>query len=149
MHCVHRPMRLGSLGAGLWLQGCIGRLARLHGLACDAIVGAVVISDDISSSSLSSRLVSIAALLRRYSPCAKVAQSRSYSPFRWPIIIYILFGYAVRKMLTLHYYIPGDEVSSLGPKWDASRNNLFWAQGRFFSKYRFWKHECVSKSSSP
>lgn len=35
-----------SVGAGLWLQGGIGHLARLHGLACDAIVGAVMISVD-------------------------------------------------------------------------------------------------------
>jgi adenine phosphoribosyltransferase len=35
-----------SIGAGLWLQGGIGHLARLHGLACDAIVGAVVVSVD-------------------------------------------------------------------------------------------------------
>ncbi|KAI1980841.1 hypothetical protein LOZ53_004914 [Ophidiomyces ophidiicola] len=33
-----------SVGAGLWLQGGIGHLSRLYGLACDAIVGAVVIS---------------------------------------------------------------------------------------------------------
>ena len=33
-----------SVGAGLCLQGGIGHLARLHGLACDAIIGAVVIS---------------------------------------------------------------------------------------------------------
>jgi adenine phosphoribosyltransferase len=33
-----------SVGAGLWLQGGIGHLARLHGLACDAIVGAIVVS---------------------------------------------------------------------------------------------------------
>ncbi|KAK3902148.1 hypothetical protein C8A05DRAFT_15745 [Staphylotrichum tortipilum] len=33
-----------SVGAGLWLQGGIGHLARVHGLACDAIVGAVVVS---------------------------------------------------------------------------------------------------------
>lgn len=33
-----------SVGAGLWLQGGIGHLARLHGLACDAIIGAVVVS---------------------------------------------------------------------------------------------------------
>jgi adenine phosphoribosyltransferase len=37
-----------SVGAGLWLQGGIGHLARLHGLACDAIVGAVVVSVDTS-----------------------------------------------------------------------------------------------------
>jgi adenine phosphoribosyltransferase len=35
-----------SVGAGLWLQGGIGHLARLHGLACDAIVGAVVVNVD-------------------------------------------------------------------------------------------------------
>ncbi|KAI0528301.1 phosphoribosyl transferase domain protein [Xylaria bambusicola] len=35
-----------SIGAGLWLQGGIGHLANLHGLACDAIVGAVLVSVD-------------------------------------------------------------------------------------------------------
>lgn len=35
-----------SVGAGLWLQGGIGHLSRLHGLACDAIVGAVMVSVD-------------------------------------------------------------------------------------------------------
>ena len=35
-----------SVGAGLWLQGGIGHLARLHGLGCDAIVGAVMVSVD-------------------------------------------------------------------------------------------------------
>ncbi|KAK4693499.1 adenine phosphoribosyltransferase, partial [Lecanoromycetidae sp. Uapishka_2] len=35
-----------SVGAGLWLQGGIGHLARLHGLACDAVVGAVMVSVD-------------------------------------------------------------------------------------------------------
>ncbi|KAM0418645.1 hypothetical protein ACHAPT_012448 [Fusarium lateritium] len=35
-----------SVGAGLWLQGGIGHLARLHGLTCDAIVGAVMVSVD-------------------------------------------------------------------------------------------------------
>ncbi len=32
-----------SVGAGLWLQGGIGHLSRLHGLSCDAIVGAIVV----------------------------------------------------------------------------------------------------------
>ncbi|KAJ4377233.1 hypothetical protein N0V83_000056 [Neocucurbitaria cava] len=33
-----------SVGAGLWLQGGIGHLARKLGLACDAIVGAIIVS---------------------------------------------------------------------------------------------------------
>ncbi|KAK2592601.1 hypothetical protein QQS21_009708 [Conoideocrella luteorostrata] len=33
-----------SVGAGLWLQGGIGHLARMYGLACDSIVGAIVVS---------------------------------------------------------------------------------------------------------
>ncbi|KAF1968122.1 hypothetical protein BU23DRAFT_541703 [Bimuria novae-zelandiae CBS 107.79] len=33
-----------SVGAGICLQGGIGHLSRIHGLTCDAIVGAVVIS---------------------------------------------------------------------------------------------------------
>lgn len=37
-----------SVGGGLWLQGGIGHLARLHGLACDAIVGVVMVSVDSS-----------------------------------------------------------------------------------------------------
>ncbi|KAJ6178107.1 hypothetical protein N7519_008568 [Penicillium mononematosum] len=37
-----------SVGAGLWLQGGIGHLARIYGLACDAIVGAVIVSVDSS-----------------------------------------------------------------------------------------------------
>ncbi|OJJ78722.1 uncharacterized protein ASPGLDRAFT_53404 [Aspergillus glaucus CBS 516.65] len=37
-----------SVGTGLWLQGGIGHLARIYGLSCDAIVGAVVVSVDSS-----------------------------------------------------------------------------------------------------
>ncbi|QYS93725.1 Adenine phosphoribosyl transferase [Trichoderma simmonsii] len=35
-----------SVGAGLWLQGGLGHLARLHGLACDSIVGFIMVSVD-------------------------------------------------------------------------------------------------------
>ncbi|KAK7213061.1 hypothetical protein V2G26_020239 [Clonostachys chloroleuca] len=35
-----------SVGAGLWLQGGFGHMARSHGLTCDAIVGAVLVTVD-------------------------------------------------------------------------------------------------------
>jgi len=37
-----------SVGAGLWLQGGIGHLSRRYGLACDNIIGAVLISVESS-----------------------------------------------------------------------------------------------------
>lgn len=37
-----------SVGAGLWLQGGIGHLARQYGLSSDSIIGAVVVSVDSS-----------------------------------------------------------------------------------------------------
>ncbi|GAP93065.1 putative phosphoribosyl transferase domain protein [Rosellinia necatrix] len=51
-----------SVGAGLWLQGGIGHLARLHGLACDAIVGAVVV--DV----LSGRLLAVGHVPAQHVP---------------------------------------------------------------------------------
>ncbi|KAM0141012.1 hypothetical protein ACHAO1_002138 [Botrytis cinerea] len=50
---IQEAMKLGltvplgsrpSVGAGLWLQGGFGHLSRLYGLACDNIVGAVIVS---------------------------------------------------------------------------------------------------------
>ncbi|KAI9692297.1 MAG: hypothetical protein M1822_006528 [Bathelium mastoideum] len=50
---VHKTTEMGimvplgarpSVGAGSWLQGGIGHQSRLRGLACDAIIGAVVVS---------------------------------------------------------------------------------------------------------
>ncbi|KAJ6780546.1 hypothetical protein PWT90_06634 [Aphanocladium album] len=35
-----------SIGSGLWLQGGIGHMTRQHGLTCDAIVGAVLVTLD-------------------------------------------------------------------------------------------------------
>ncbi|KAG6000432.1 hypothetical protein E4U21_005474 [Claviceps maximensis] len=57
-----------SVGAGLWLQGGIGHLARLHGLACDAIVGAVVVSVAASGP-----VLCIGRVPSRYRPTGSVA----------------------------------------------------------------------------
>ncbi|OTB02439.1 hypothetical protein M426DRAFT_197696 [Hypoxylon sp. CI-4A] len=52
---IHKTMAAGltvplgarpSVGAGQWLQGGIGHLTRSHGLACDSIIGAVIVSVD-------------------------------------------------------------------------------------------------------
>ncbi|KAF2187516.1 hypothetical protein K469DRAFT_629357 [Zopfia rhizophila CBS 207.26] len=55
-----------SVGAGLWLQGGIGHLARLYGLACDAIVGAVVVSLD------SSQVLSVGRVPSQHQPAGAV-----------------------------------------------------------------------------
>ncbi|KAF3037603.1 hypothetical protein E8E12_001032 [Didymella heteroderae] len=55
-----------SVGAGLWLQGGIGHLARMHGLACDAIVGAVVVSVN------SSEVLCVGYVPSQYQPAASV-----------------------------------------------------------------------------
>jgi adenine phosphoribosyltransferase len=55
-----------SVGAGLWLQGGIGHLARLHGLACDAIVGAVVVSVD------SGQVLCVGRVPRHHRPASAV-----------------------------------------------------------------------------
>jgi adenine phosphoribosyltransferase len=55
-----------SVGAGLWLQGGIGHQARLHGLACDAIVGAVVISVE------SSQVLCIGQVPKQHRPAGAV-----------------------------------------------------------------------------
>jgi hypothetical protein len=63
------------------------------------------VSDNISSRSLPTRFVSVAALLRRYSP----------SPHRLLTnhkLLIILFCHAT--LLTLHAYVQGDQVSSQG-----------------------------------
>ncbi|KAF2137448.1 uncharacterized protein K452DRAFT_278378 [Aplosporella prunicola CBS 121167] len=55
-----------SVSTGLWLQGGIGHLARLHGLACDAIVGAVVVSVE------SSQVLCVGQVPRQHQPAGAV-----------------------------------------------------------------------------
>lgn len=52
---IHKTMSVGktvplgsrpSVGSGLWLQGGIGHLSRIHGLSSDNIIGAVIVSVD-------------------------------------------------------------------------------------------------------
>jgi hypothetical protein len=81
------------------------RSSPLSVLECKTIQTSTVISDDFSQTSSLTRLVGIAALLRRYSPSPQVTQSRPCSPFNWPIMIYLLFSSAVRKLLTLRVCI--------------------------------------------
>jgi hypothetical protein len=63
------------------------------------------VSDDISSHSLLTQLVSIAALLRRYSPSTQVTQSRSCS--RSQVVNHNLLAirFCCQKLSTLHEYI--------------------------------------------
>ena len=72
MACLTLPLGARpSLGAGLWLQGGIGHLARLHGLACDAIVGAVVVSV------ASAEVVTVGCVPHRHRPAGAVHMSET------------------------------------------------------------------------
>ncbi|CAH0044347.1 unnamed protein product [Clonostachys solani] len=55
-----------SVGAGLWLQGGLGHLSRSHGLSCDAIVGAVLVTVD------DGRIVHIGHVPAQYRPAGSV-----------------------------------------------------------------------------
>ncbi|KAJ5096687.1 phosphoribosyl transferase domain protein [Penicillium angulare] len=67
-----------SVGAGLWLQGGIGNLTRLHGLACDAIVGAVMVSVD------SGQILFVGNVPSRYRP-AGATRSQNEEDLLWAI----------------------------------------------------------------
>ncbi|EKD19486.1 hypothetical protein MBM_02723 [Drepanopeziza brunnea f. sp. 'multigermtubi' MB_m1] len=55
-----------SVGAGLYLQGGIGHLTKLHGLACDSIVGAIVVSVE------SAQIMCVGEVPRQYWPVGAV-----------------------------------------------------------------------------
>jgi FAD/FMN-containing dehydrogenase len=67
-----------SVGSGLWLQGGIGHLARLHGLACDAIVGAVMVSV------VSGQVLYVGRVLSKYRPAGAV-QSELETDLLWAL----------------------------------------------------------------
>lgn len=98
-----------SVGAGLWLQGGIGHLARLHGLACDAIVGAVVVSVD------SSQVLCVGCVPSQYQPVGAV-RSENESDLLWAIkgagtnfgiVVSVTFkSYAAPTYLTRNWVVP-------------------------------------------
>lgn len=67
-----------NVGAGLWLQGGIGHLSRMHGLACDSIVGAVLVSVD------SSQLLYIGRVPSQHRPAGAVPPDNE-SDLLWAI----------------------------------------------------------------
>ncbi|KAH8705063.1 phosphoribosyl transferase domain protein [Talaromyces proteolyticus] len=67
-----------SVGAGLYLQGGIGHLARLHGLACDAIVGAVVVSVD------SGQVLYVGCVPSQYRPAGAI-RAKNESDLLWAL----------------------------------------------------------------
>lgn len=98
-----------SVGAGLWLQGGIGHLARLHGLACDAIVGAVVVSVD------SSQVFCVGCVPSQYRPVGAV-RPENESDLLWAmkgagtnfgIVVSVTFkSYAAPIYLTRNWVVP-------------------------------------------
>ncbi|KAG4428215.1 hypothetical protein IFR05_016302, partial [Cadophora sp. M221] len=67
-----------SVGAGLWLQGGIGHLARLYGFASDSIIGAVVISVE------SSHVLCVGHVPKQHWPIGAV-RSEDHKDLLWAI----------------------------------------------------------------
>ena len=98
-----------SVGAGLWLQGGIGHLARLHGLACDAIVGAVMVSVD------SSQVLYVGCVPSQHRPAGAV-RPENESDLLWAmkgagtnfgIVVSVTFkSYAAPTYLTRNWVVP-------------------------------------------
>ncbi|KAI4131781.1 MAG: hypothetical protein LQ347_002835 [Umbilicaria vellea] len=98
-----------SVGAGLWLQGGIGHLARLHGLACDAIVGAVMVSVD------SSQALYVGCVPSQHRPAGAV-RPENESDLLWAIkgagtnfgiVVSVTFkSYAAPTYLTRNWVVP-------------------------------------------
>ena len=98
-----------SVGAGLWLQGGIGHLARLHGLTCDAIVGAVMVSVK------SSQVLCIGCVPSQHQPAGAI-RPENESDLLWAmkgagtnfgIVISVTFkSYAAPTYLTRNVVVP-------------------------------------------
>ena len=98
-----------SVGAGLWLQGGIGHLARLHGLACDAIVGAIMVSVE------SSQVLYVGCVPSQHRPAGAV-RPENESDLLWAmkgagtnfgIVISLTFkSYAAPTYLTRNWVVP-------------------------------------------
>ncbi|KAF2454375.1 phosphoribosyl transferase domain protein [Lineolata rhizophorae] len=115
---IHKTMAAGvtvplgarpSVGAGLWLQGGIGHLARLHGLACDAIVGAIMVSVD------SGQILCVGRVPRPHRP-AGVVRPENEQDLLWAmkgagtnfgIVVSVTFkAYAAPTYLTRNWVVP-------------------------------------------
>nr|CEG04684.1 unnamed protein product [Fusarium clavum] len=98
-----------SVGAGLWLQGGIGHLARLHGLASDAIVGAVMVSV------ASGKVIYIGRVPNKFRPASAV-QSEVEGDILWAlkgagtnygIVVSVVFeAYEARTYSVRNWRIP-------------------------------------------
>ncbi|EFQ32587.1 FAD binding domain-containing protein [Colletotrichum graminicola] len=102
-----------SVGAGLWLQGGIGHLARLYGLSCDAIVGAVIVSVD------SDRVLCVGHVPRQHQP-ANAVRPDNESDLLWAIkgagtnfgiVISVTFAaYPAPTFLARNWVIPSSDA---------------------------------------
>ncbi|MCJ1475373.1 hypothetical protein MMC13_004035 [Lambiella insularis] len=108
-----------SVGAGLWLQGGIGHLTRIHGLACDAIVGAVLVSVD------SSQVLCVGVVPSQHQPAGAV-RPENESDLLWAlkgagtnfgIVISVTFkSFAAPTYLTRNWVLPLSDKHDAGLK---------------------------------
>ncbi|KAM7187269.1 hypothetical protein V8F20_011024 [Naviculisporaceae sp. PSN 640] len=135
-----------SVGAGLWLQGGIGHLARLHGLACDAIVGAVLVGVT------SGQILHVGHVPSQYRPAGSIRPDNE-SDMLWAIkgagtnfgiVLYTVFKtYPARDYIVRNWSLPLDSGLAAEVKLKEFDQLVASKLRRNFSSdvYLFWETE--------
>ncbi|KAH0428261.1 adenine phosphoribosyltransferase [Colletotrichum camelliae] len=155
-----------SVGAGLWLQGGIGHLARIHGLTCDAIVGAILVSVD------SGQILCIGRVPGQYQPAGAI-RPENEEDLLWAIkgagtnfgiIISVTFAAHPAPMFSVRNWVvpmsDGDEaqrklgefdesVASRLPRSSSADACLYWDAGKLHLGVTIYEVSTTDKTPGP
>lgn len=132
-----------SVGAGLWLQGGIGHLSRMYGLACDAIIGAVMVSVDTG------QVLCIGHVPSQHSPDGAV-RPENEDDLLWAIkgagtsvgiVVSVVFkAYAAPTYSVRNWVVPMDDIIEAGERLEDFNNLVAGRLGRSCSAdaYLYW-----------
>ncbi|KAK2763636.1 adenine phosphoribosyltransferase [Colletotrichum kahawae] len=155
-----------SVGAGLWLQGGIGHLARIHELTCDAIVGVILVSVD------SAQILCIGRVPAQHQPAGAI-RPENEEDLLWAIkgagtnlgiVVSVTFAAHPAPMFSVrNWVIPtsdGDEaqrklaefdksVASQLPRSSSADAYLYWDAGKLHLGVTIYEASTTDKTPGP